>query len=530
MVTRRLLALGACVALALGSASSSAAPPTDPACLAQVAGSTGVIEAGGRIPTPATLQGRNGGLGDVAPAGVALPAAVLLKTPTETSSAEYLFAVRAGRAYVRPGTAGIGAKGQPWRVLVLPSCLDGHLRQLSADGRLLLAVADDGGVYSHVMPGGDLSPERWTWRWGPYFWTGSGWNLPVDVRAWAASDFGSNESFTDTAGREHAPIGVATVYLLRGDRRTINLLDPWLPADDSRQVCGPERGTLPLVGLSGSGSTVFVEDAIGGLWTRLYDFDVSGANTAFGDYSWQRGRPASDTRWQLPGPSWVRHSSPPGPVTDRISITKTGLRATQRVLRVEGRSGRRTGVWEKALAASRWRFVPTGAPLRGTVVLPSRQRFRPDDRFFEGTVGGKAMQARDVNPECSPIHLHVPIAGTVSVDLLLHLSDGMRQETRARGLDDTPREYNGALEVVGFDHLGPQAKAWVDANLGGRRITTSPVALTTTRLRFLVQCWQLTLGGRPARMDVPRVPADAGMVVGRTTEMHKDGRTPTVCP
>ncbi|MBC7678154.1 MAG: hypothetical protein H7233_04065 [Pseudorhodobacter sp.] len=528
-MTGRLLSLGACLALALGSASSSAAPPSDPGCLAQGAGSTGIIGVGGQIPTPATLQGRNGGLGGVAPAGVALPASVLLKTLRETSSAEYLFAVRAGRAYVRPGTAGIGAAGQPWRVLVLPSCLDGHLRQLSADGGLLLAVADDGRVYSHDMPGGDLSPERWTWRWGPYFWTGSGWDLPPDVRAWAASDFDSDESFTDTAGREHAPLGVASVYLLRGDRRTIFLQDPWLPADDSRQVCGPERGTLPLVGLSGSGSTIFVEDVAGGLWTRLYDFDVSGGNTVVGDYSWQRGRPASDTRWQLPGPNWVRHTSPPGPVTERISITKTGLQATQRVLRVEGRSGRRTGVWEKALTASRWTFVPTGASLRGTVIRPSRQRFQADDRSFEGTVSGKAVQARDVNPECSPIHLHVQIAGTVSVDLVLHLADGMRQETRAQGLDDTPREYNGALEVMGFDHLGPQARAWVDANLGGQRITTAPVALTTTRMRFLVQCWQLTLGGQSARTDVPRVPADLGMVVGRTTERQKDGRRPDVC-
>jgi hypothetical protein len=69
----------------------------------------------------------------------------------------------------------------------------------------------------------------------------------------------------------------------------------------------------------------------------------------------------------------------------------------------------------------------------------------------------------------------------------------------------------------------------VDANLKGR-ITTAPVALTTTRLRFLAQCWQLTLHGGPARADVPRVPVDLGMVVGRVTETQKDGRAPTLCP
>jgi hypothetical protein len=496
-----------------------------------VAGSTGVIEAGGRLPTTATLQGRNGGYGDPAPAAVArvLPDAVRVKTPTRTSSAEYLFAVVDGHVYLRPGTAGVSAHGSGWRSLLLPSCLEGRVRQLSADGRLLVAVADDGRVYSHDMPGGDLSPERWTWRWGPYFWTGTGWSMPTDVTAWAVSDFGSGEQFTDTAGREHAPIGVATVYLLRGDHRTITYLDPWLPVDDSRQVCGPRRGTLPLVGLSGSGSTVFVEDAHGGLWTRLYDFDVSGANTVFGDYSWQRGRPASDTRWQLPGPGWLRHTSPPGPTTERLGITKTGIRATDRVLRVEGLRGRRTGVWEKAFRASTWRFVETGEPLQGKVIRPSALVLRPDDRAFSGIVSGASVSTSDLNPECSPAHLHVRLPSGERLELLLHLTDGLRQEPRETGLDDTPREYNGAIEVVGFDRLAPAPRAWVDANLKGR-ITTAPVALTTTRLRFLAQCWQLTLHGGPARADVPRVPVDLGMVVGRVTETQKDGRAPTLCP
>jgi hypothetical protein len=536
-VNHRLLGLVTCSALVLSvtvsAAVSAAGPPSSPDCLAQLAGSTGVIQVGGQLPTPGTLQGRNGGLGDPAPAAVArtLPDRVLLRTPTETSSREYVFAVRSGKAYVRLAHLGVGAKGQPWRALLLPSCLDGRVAQLSADHRLLLAVADDGQVYSHDMPGGDLSPERWTWRWGPYFWTGTGWTLPTDVRDWAASEFTSGERFTDTSGREQAPIGVATVYLLRGDRRTITYLDPWLPVDDSRQVCGPERGTLPLAGLSGSGSTVFVVDHRGGLWTRLYDFDVSGANTVFGDFSWQRDRPASDTRWQLPGPGWVRHTSPPGEVTDRVSITKTGMHARDRVLRVEGRSGRRTGVWEKPLAARTWRFLPTGRPLTGTVLDRSATdfRFRADDHTYRGTVAGTTVTAVDVNPECSPVRLRVSLGGE-TLELRLHLSDGMRQETRAKGLDDTPREYNGALEVLGWGRLSARAKAWVDANLGGQRLTTAPVALTTTRLRFLEQCWQLTLNGGAPRWDVPRVPADLGMVVGRATETQKDGRTPPLCP
>ncbi|MGB8651498.1 MAG: hypothetical protein WCD35_12640 [Mycobacteriales bacterium] len=531
---RALVAVLALSLLATAAPASVAAPPTSPECVGLVAGSTGVIEAGGRIPSPEQLQGKPGGFGAKAPAEVArtLPDKVTFKTNRETSSLEYAFAVRAGHLYVRRAEVGTALAGEPWYRLELPACLDGHVRSVSADGRLLVVVADSGQLYVHDMPGGDLSPERWTWRWGSYFWTGQGLVMPSDVRTFAASEETSAEHFTDTSGRERTPLGVATLYLLRGDGRTITYLDPWLPVDDSREVCGPQRGTLPLAGLSGSGSTVFVEDRQGGLWTRMWDFDVSGANTVFGTYSWQRGRPASDTAWQLPGPDWVHQPLPPGTTTDRLSIVKDGLGSSDRVLRVEGRIGTRTGYWEKRISSRTWRFVGTGKALLGTPVSRTPvTRLRADDQRYVGTIGGARVTASDVNPVCSPVHLRVDVASREHLDLVLHLGDGMRQETRARGLDDTPREYNAAIEVpqAAFDHLGAAARRWVQTNLGGRQVLPSPVALTATRLRFLTTCWQLTLDGAPARMDVPRVPPDLGMVVGRATEMKQDGLTPTVC-
>lgn len=526
---RSLLLLAALSLATLVAPVSAAPPPTTPACAPLATGSTGVIEVGGKVPSQDQLTGQRGGFGPLAPRSLALPAGVSLKSGTETFSNEYAFALRGGRLYV--AAARVGVTTEPWHLLELPACLDGHVQAVSSDGRLLLALGPDRQLYSHDMPGGDLSPERWTWRWGPYFWAGLGLRMPPDVRQWAASEETSGEHFTDTSGRERTPLGVATVYLLRGDGRTITYLDPWLPADDSREVCGPGRGTVPLAGLSGSGSTVFVVDRSGGLWTRMWDFDVSGANTVFGDYSWQQGRPASDTRWQLPGPDWVHHASPPGTVTDRVSIAKDGLSSRDRVLRVEGVYGGRNGYWEKRIASQHWRFVPTRLPLRGAVLPLAARRAAADDRLFRGTMAGAVVTARDVNPVCSPVHLRVSLAHGEHLDVLLHLADGMRQETRARGLDDTPREYNGALEVPvsSWRRLSPSARAWVDAALGGQRIVTAPVALTTTRLRFLSQCWQLTLGGRPARMDVPRVPPDLGMVVGRATEQKEDGRAPSFC-
>ncbi|GEP33367.1 hypothetical protein NSZ01_11350 [Nocardioides szechwanensis] len=516
----------------------SVGPPTEPECLPLGAGTTGVLLVGGQVPSGDQLSGQAGGLG--APVtgdlGRTLPDRVVFKDSRHTFSNDYAFALRQGRIYVRPAKVGVGRPGEPWRRLELPTCLDGRVQEISADHSLLIALGPGRQVYSHDMAAsGDLSAERWTWRWGPYFWTGSGMRLYGDVRAWATSEFTSAERLRDSAGRTHSPIGVATVYLLRGDRRRITYLDPWLPQDESREVCGPERGTLPLTGLSGSGSTVFVVGAGGELFTRLYDFDVSGANTVFGDFTWERGLPADDPRWQLPGPTWVRQPEPPGRVTDRISIAKTGSHADQRLLTVEGRdaSGRR-GYWRKTLTAERWTFVRTGAPLQGRL-LPTRadRRFVADDRRYVGTVGERRAVVADFNPECSPARLSVQVAPGQRLDLLLHSSDGLRQERRDRGLTDVPREYNGAVEVPWqtWRQLASQPAAvrrWVATHLDGR-FTTAPLAVTSTRVRFLDQCWQLTLDGEPARPDEPALPPDAGAVVGRLTELQGDGRAPSTC-
>jgi len=522
----------AALALLAAAAPPAAAIPSDPRCLALAAGSTGLL-----VDTPA---GRRGGLGEPAPPAVAhtLADTVAFRTTTESFGREYAFALRGGRIYARPATVGRGTPGTSWRELDLPDCLRGNVTEISVDGRLLLALSRDRTLYSHDIPGGDLSAAHRTWRWGPYFWTGLGMRLFGDVGDWATSELVSEERFTDTAGRERAPIGVATVYLLRSDGRRITYLDPWLPADESREVCGPRRGTLPLAGLSGSGSVVFVVGRRGELYTRLYDFDVSGANTVVGAYSWQQDRPASDARWQLPGPDWVRHPRPRRAVlTDRITIVKTGPHANDRLLRVEGRDRRgRSGYWEKpitARGARAWLFVRTGAALAGTPLPRRRAFFAPDDRRYAGTIAGLPATVRDFNPQCSPARLQVTVAPGTVLHLLLHSADGLRQETRARGLDDIPREYNGAIEVPRstFAQLrdGDPRKAWINTHLGGRRIATAPLALTSTRMRFRAQCWELTLDGGPARRDSPRIPPDLGAIVARMNEQRRDGRPPDRC-
>src|SRR3954452_18546960 len=111
-------------------------------------------------------------------------------------------------------------------------------------------------------------------------------------------------------------------------------MDPWLPADDSYEMCGPERGRVRTSAMSAAASTVFVMNRAGGLWTRLYDFDMSGADSFFLKYSYadQRGRP--NPVIQLPSADWVRQPRIRGAIRDAISIHKTGRGSDSRMLRV----------------------------------------------------------------------------------------------------------------------------------------------------------------------------------------------------
>ena len=533
------LVVAVTVVPAMSATTDPAGPPSSAECLPQGAGSTGVLAVGGAIPSPGQISGQPGGFG--APVttshahALGLPDAVTFKTSGQTFSAEYAFALRSGHLYVRIARVGHPVPGQPWHRLDVPACLDGTVTAISADHRFLMALGPNRQIYSHDMPNGDLSPQRWTWRWGPYFWTGSGLRMFADVRRWANSSFDSNEWFTDSTGHRHHPIGVATAYLLRGDGYRITYIDPWLPQDQSRQVCGPRRGTTPLVNLTASGSTVFAVSDRGELFTRLYDFDISGANTVFGKYAWTRNRPRNDDRWQLPAPGWTRQPSPPGQVTSLISIATTGMDAADRQLTVEGvgRHGQRL-VWQKQLRDRTWHLVarggrPTGRPLP---LARPRPQIRPEARRYVGRIGGRYAVVRDFNTYCSPAHLSVSVAPHRWLRLVLHSLDGLRQSPRAQGLNDVPRNYTGALEIPAQEWAAVRKdqvlRRWVQAHLTGR-FTVTPLAVTSTRLRFTQQCWQLTLNGRPARPDQPDPQPDFGIVVGRLTQAKQDHQTPTAC-
>ena len=200
-------------------------------------------------------------------------------------------------------------------------------------------------------------------------------------------------------------------------------------------MCGPWRGHFETASLSTSGSVVFAMNRLGDLYTRTYDFDISGPDNLFFRYSYENQRGVPNPAIQLPPAAWVQQPKIPGRITDRISIEKVGRGTLHRTLRVEGLDAAgRAGFWEKDVSdlPGAWRFVATGAPLLGTPIAnpagdSSGRTLGPgEDARYVGPIG----EIPDFNIYCSPSTLRIRLGPGRILDLTLHVVDRIRTEPR----------------------------------------------------------------------------------------------------
>jgi hypothetical protein len=383
-----------------------------------------------------------------------LPKQVHLRSSTATFNRLYEFSLVDGDLYAhrRGGT-------EPWRAVPLPDCLAGNLTGISADDDEMIAL--DRGRRIYTMDNALKDPRLWNWtsRWGPPLWTGSGFAVPASAKAWSWSVLSPAEdgNWTDPAGNR-TPVGdykVSHIWGLRGGGRKLTFWDPWLPRDNSYEMCGPHRSRFRAVNLSASGSRVFVIGPRGDMFTRLYDFDISGHDPIFFDYSYEDQRGKGDgAPIQLPAEPWKRQPKIRGRITSAISISKFGRDAVHARLRVEGKRDGKSGYWERdaASAGRGWKFHETGGRLEGKVLdnprgnTSRRGLGRGEDARYVMKGDGVRAVIPDFNTYCSPAHVNLRAAGGRVRHLVLHHVDGLRQVGRARGLDDEPREQSGALE------------------------------------------------------------------------------------
>lgn len=469
-----------------------------------------------------------------------LPFKIHLKGRLENYTDDYYFAVREGFIYFKPNLE-VSGQDATWRKLKLPRCLQGRVSEISSDGYVLLALNQQRAIYTLNYSSHDYGVNPWTRRWGPFFWTDLGGFIYKDVRDWAASelDAGADEYFIDGGGRKQTPAGILTVYLLRGDQRRITYLDPWLPMDESREVCGPERGTVSIAGLAGSGSTVMVVTHEGDIYTRLYEFDVSGANTFLLDYSWKDQDGVESPLIQLPAPGWIKHPRVPGLITDRLSLRKISPGTEHRVMRIEGVDGSgNRGYWEKDISESSvtdWHFIATDEVLQGEFLPRVGQRFEPEDYSFHGIIDGYPATVVGFNPYCSPTILRIDFPEQ-PLELVLHSSDALRQERRARGLDLYPRHYRGAVEVPkalydNTEKLPAVQRSFLKRYFSQSRFIEGPLQATSGDLNILAKCWRFTRDIDIWKEPLTQLPVpDVGSIAAEVLAAQEQGRAIPICP
>lgn len=467
--------------------------------------------AGGTIGTSesAAQEGRSGvdtgnplKAGDATSAPKNLPRQVLFRSRTRTFNRRYQFAVARSTIWYKSNTAVTGIR-EPWAKLAVPDCFEGKVAEISVDDDEMIAIDSDRWVYG--LDGALRDPKHfnWTLRWGRPFWTGPGVKLPRAVQSWSWSVLSKLEdnTWSDNAGNAHV-VGegkVSHIWLLSHGGRRLTYMDPWLPPDQSYEMCSPHRGRFRSTAMSTSGSTIFLMGRYGDLYTRLYDFDIAGADPLFFDYSYDNQRGAAKPVIQLPSPGWVKQPKIPGRITDRISIHKTGSGSAHRQLRVEGVRNGRVGYWHKDSTALRWAFTATGGRLIGRGVrnpardTSARGLAAVEDRRYTGTTAdGDRITVPSFNAYCTPTPVQVRLRTGEAFTLRLHTVDNIRQFIQARGLSATNRMFNGVLEVPPAlrRSTDPQIRAFV-TELGSTRFINANLDATLSTVKFRHQPWTL---------------------------------------
>ncbi|QIS08247.1 hypothetical protein [Nocardia arthritidis] len=515
-----------------------------PAVRAEPSGPAGCVPFGtAQLPPGLPSFGGHEGLADMPVFTGDAPRSVELRTQRTQFNNYWDFALVGDELLTRPRGG-----AEPWRTVALPECLRGRLTGISMDDDELAAVDDAGWLYT--MDNTTQAPLFWNWTsaFGAPLWTGTGKRMPNSAPGtWAlsvASPF-NNQTYTDVAGRIHYSgwAKMTMVPALTGDGSRITYADPWLPDDNSYEIGGPLGGRFRAVALSAAGSTTFVMNRYGDMYTRNFDFDSSGSDSVFFRYSWddQSDKPTapnaalellspSYAAIQLPAPDWVRQPKIPGTVTAAISVHSTGIGPDKRELRVAGSSAGRTGFWHKNLDDPAWAFTPTDAPLDGSAIdntpedrsadtlaapapwnltasLPVRDTPIDGQRLIDSVVpysiidprifdrvdparpSGYRLAVAHFDPAATTRAATVLAPDGARIPVLLHTADGLRATPRAPGLDAEPRHLVGALEIdrATFDSrdADPAVAEFVRNWMNGKRIM--PLSLSATDRDLIVR-------------------------------------------
>ncbi|QTQ11579.1 hypothetical protein HRI96_04785 [Treponema parvum] len=280
------------------------------------------------------------------------------------------------------------------------------IKQIAADGDAVFAFDDKDLMYRCYTQ--DYTADR------PFEWLNNfGWPqkqiLKKDARFLKARSWGIGVRrkdvlwYTDRYGNEHhyGTMGLETIYFLSENGQEIRFTDSGLPAAFSKTILGPERGSFISENMSVSGSTLFLINGAGEMYTRLIDYDTMGCDPMFFKYTYNDEKykysgtdyRSNYTPWGLPNEDWKKQ--PDIPLTGRarlskyISIIQNGRGNSARELRVAGLSPEgKTGFYHKQIDESDWKFTSAALHLEQTSFLPYADQKNSTDKSIRASLRG----------------------------------------------------------------------------------------------------------------------------------------------
>jgi hypothetical protein len=380
-----------------------------------------------------------------------------------------------------------------WEVLPFHKKLK-NPTEISADSGHFIAIGKKGRIFSTRGALGDnIKKIKGTTKWGAPLWLGKGQHLPAGTHKWSISFLSPKEDkyWIDPGGNKQSiGQGVSTLFVLDKGRQTITYLDPWLPVDLSYKVCSPIHGRFQSENISVSGSTLFVINRFGDMYTQTYDFDISGADPVFFNYTYNPKKGFGTrrdpnmvmgffTRRVIPIQGWTKQPKIKGTITDRITIVKKGVGAFNRIMRVEGVKDGKTGYFQRETAGKKeWTFFVTEEPLKGTFIKNKVGDFSMKTLGVDMSMGYIASEKKysitisNFNRYCTPSTFMVNFKNGKTLNLKFHHHDVIRSSQSVAGLSEKWTKLGGAIEVPPeLKNLSKQEKKFIKEKLKNKRFT-----------------------------------------------------------
>ena len=305
------------------------------------------------------------------------PDAVYIKTRTQTFNTYHYYMLHENRIWYKS----IDPQAEPknWILFAetgLPRTANSII-EISADADELTAFSAEGKIYAYrfditIMLKANLWIDKHGWPDAEEFFLDQRTSKNL---SWAIGRRNAHVQYhEDIFGNQHnwGITGISTIYMLLEDGQEICYGDSGLPGDFSRNFIGPERGAFKAVSLSASASTMFVINETGEMYTRLADFDTSGCDPMFFNYTYTPYKSeisgtnhlSAFSEWGLPSEDW--RSQPRVPLTGKAAITRhitilqNGQGNSARELRIAGLNEEgKTGYWTKQIFDDSWEFIIT---------------------------------------------------------------------------------------------------------------------------------------------------------------------------